>query len=113
MSRVDQSCGQRLEGRARSLTAALTGTMVAIASPSSFFPTWTALNEAKAGFFVTSTVFALIALLPLSVGALSARHHHNLYRGLTASMVAGVLQLLFIAVLFLFFVAFISHASRH
>jgi hypothetical protein len=81
-------------------------TALLIAAPGSFSFSWAAINETSAGFLLAAAVFALVALLPLGAGVLATRRHHNLDRGFTASIVAGVLQLLFL-VLLLFFVPWI------
>jgi hypothetical protein len=99
---TDQSCEPALETRTPSLTTALAASALVIALPGSCYLTWAAINETSAGFLLASAVLVLIALMPLGVGGLSARRHRNLYRALSASIVAGVLQLLFVALLFCF-----------
>ena len=77
-----------------------------IAAPGSFSISWAAINDTSAGFLLAAAVFALVALLPFGAGVLATRRRHNLDRGFAASIVAGVLQLLFLVVL-LFFVPWI------
>jgi len=105
-SRIDRAFESSVDDSTPLLTAALGLTALVMAAPGTFFLSWTAINEFKAGFLLAGAVFALVALLPFGAGVLATRRHHNLDRSFTASIVAGGLQLLFLVVL-LFFVPWI------
>jgi|GEM_PF-4121982 len=103
---IDQAFESSVDNPTPLLTAALGLVALVIAAPGTFSLSWTAINEFKAGFLLAGALFALVALLPLGVGVLATRRHHNLDRGFTTSIVAGFLQLLLL-VLLLFFVPWV------